>query len=58
MAPTIEMTDHLGAPCEVDDLEPGWGEVALLGTRRSRSCGSPATRCTRSTTTTRTRAHR
>lgn len=34
MPPTIEMTTTWERTCEVDDLEPGWGEVALLGTRQ------------------------
>lgn len=34
MAPTIEMTTTWERTCEVADLEPGWGEVALLGTRQ------------------------
>jgi nitrite reductase (NADH) small subunit len=34
MAPTIEMTTTWERTCELDDLEPGWGEVALLGARQ------------------------
>jgi nitrite reductase (NADH) small subunit len=34
MAPMIEMTTTWEGTCEVEDLEPGWGEVALLGTRQ------------------------
>ena len=34
MPPTIEMTTTWARTCEVDDLEPGWGEVALLGARQ------------------------
>jgi nitrite reductase (NADH) small subunit len=30
MTPTIELTTTWVAACEVEDLEPGWGEVALL----------------------------
>ena len=34
MAPTIEMTTTWERTCELEDLEPGWGEVALLGARQ------------------------
>ncbi|SIN71973.1 nitrite reductase small subunit NirD [Agromyces cerinus] len=31
MSLTMETTTTWVSTCEVDDLEPGWGEVALLG---------------------------
>ena len=34
MPPTMEMTTTWERTCEVADLEPGWGEVALIGTRQ------------------------
>lgn len=34
MTPTMEMTTTWVATCELADLEPGWGEVALIGTRQ------------------------
>ncbi len=34
MTPTMEMTTTWATTCEVADLEPGWGEVALIGTRQ------------------------
>ena len=34
MPPTMEMTTTWERTCEVADLEPGWGEVALIGTHQ------------------------
>jgi len=34
MTPTMEMTTTWVTTCEVADLESGWGEVALIGTRQ------------------------
>ena len=34
MPPTIELTTTWATACEVDDLEPGWGEVALFDGRQ------------------------
>ena len=34
MSLTIERTTTWDTACEVDELEPGWGEVALLGGRQ------------------------
>lgn len=34
MPSTMEITTTWERTCEVADLEPGWGEVALLGTRQ------------------------
>ena len=34
MTPTMEMTTLWATTCKVADLEPGWGEVALIGTRQ------------------------
>ncbi len=34
MTPTMEMTTTWVTVCGIADLEPGWGEVALIGTRQ------------------------
>jgi nitrite reductase (NADH) small subunit len=34
MTSTIELTTMWARACAVSDLEPGWGEVALLGARQ------------------------
>ena len=34
MSLTIERTTTWDTACEVDELEPGWGEVALMGGRQ------------------------
>lgn len=34
MTSTIELTTTWARACAVSDLEPGWGEVALLGARQ------------------------
>ena len=34
MTPTMELTTTWLAVCRVADLEPGWGEVALIGDRQ------------------------
>jgi nitrite reductase (NADH) small subunit len=34
MSPTMELTTTWERTCAVADLEPGWGEVALLGTEQ------------------------
>ena len=34
MTPTMELTTTWERTCRIDDLEPGWGEAALLGDRQ------------------------